>query len=168
MCCAMLICFSHVWLFGTLWTVAHQAPLSMGFSRQENWSGLPYSPPGDLSNQGIKPMSVTSPTWAGGFFTSSATWEGPLFLFNINWIVPSQPKWKMYWTHCVPLHVCVLSRVWLFVTPWTVAWTVLCPWDFPGKNTGVGFHFLLQGIFPIRGSNLHLCVSCIGRWILYH
>ena len=41
-------------------------------------------------------------------------------------------------------------------------------WDSPGKNTGVGCHALLQGIFLTQGSNLHLCVSCIGRWILYH
>ena len=52
--------------------------------------------------------------------------------------------------------VCVLSHVWLFVTPWTVATRLLCPWDFPGKNTGVGCHFLLQGIFPTQGSNLQL------------
>ena len=49
--------FSHVKLFTTLWTVAHQAPLSMGFSRQENWSGLPCPPPGDLPQPGIKHMS---------------------------------------------------------------------------------------------------------------
>ena len=46
---------SHVRLFVTLWTVAHQAPLSMGFSRQEYWSGLPFPSPGDLPNPGIKP-----------------------------------------------------------------------------------------------------------------
>ena len=46
-----------------------------------------------------------------------------------------------------------LSRVRLFATPWTVAYRLLCPWDFPGKNTGVGCHFLLQGNFPIQGSN---------------
>ena len=47
-----------------------------------------------------------------------------------------------------------LSHVQLFATPWTVACTkLLCPWDFLGKNTGVGFHFLLQGIFPTQGSN---------------
>ena len=49
---------SHVLLFVTTWTVAHQAPLSMGFSRQEYWSGLPFPPPGDLPNPGIKPMSL--------------------------------------------------------------------------------------------------------------
>ena len=46
-----------VQLFATPWTVAHQAPLSMGFSRQEYWSGLPFPPPGDLPNPGIKPAS---------------------------------------------------------------------------------------------------------------
>ena len=55
--------------------------------------------------------------------------------------------------------VFVLSHVQLFATPWTVATRLLCPWDSPGKNTGVGSHSLLQGIFPTQGSNpslLHL------------
>ena len=49
--------FSRVRLFATPWTVACQAPLSMGFPRQENWSGLPCPPPGDVPDPGIKPMS---------------------------------------------------------------------------------------------------------------
>ena len=53
----MLSCFSRVRFFGTLWTVAHQAPLSMEFSRQEFWSGLPCPPPGDLPNPGIESRS---------------------------------------------------------------------------------------------------------------
>ena len=73
----MLRHFSHVRLFATLWTVAHQAPLSMEFSRQEYWSGLPCSPPGDLPNPGIEPMSLMSPALVGAFFTTSATWELP-------------------------------------------------------------------------------------------
>ena len=48
------------------WTVACQAPLSMGFSRQEYWSGLPFPSPGDLLNPGIKPASLKSPALAGG------------------------------------------------------------------------------------------------------
>ena len=56
--------------------VACQAPLSMGFSRQEYWNGLPCPPPGDLSDLGIKPRSLTYPALGGGFFTTSATWEG--------------------------------------------------------------------------------------------
>ena len=57
----MLSCFSRVPLFMTPWTVAHQASLSMEFSRQEYWSGLPFPPPGDLPDPGIKPMSPASP-----------------------------------------------------------------------------------------------------------
>ena len=52
------------------WTVALQAPLSMEFSRQEYWSGLPFPPPGDLPDPGIKPTSLTSPSLAGRFFTT--------------------------------------------------------------------------------------------------
>ena len=61
----------------TPWTVARQAPLSLGFSRQEYWSGLPFPPPWDLSNPGFKTASLMSPALAGGFFTTSATWEDP-------------------------------------------------------------------------------------------
>ena len=67
--------FSHVRLCGTSWTVARQALLSMGFSRQEYWSGLPFAPLGDLPDPGIEPESLASPALAGGFFTTSATWE---------------------------------------------------------------------------------------------
>ena len=85
--------FSHVWLFVILWTVAHQASLSMGFYRQEYWSGLPCSPPGDLPDPGTGPVSLTSPALAGGFFTTRAT--------------------------CCCCSVA--SHVWLFGTPWTAA-----------------------------------------------
>ena len=66
----------------TLWTIAHQALLSTGFSGQEYWSGLPYPPPGDLPNPGIEPGCLTSPALAGGFFTTRATWEA---LSNGKW-----------------------------------------------------------------------------------
>ena len=61
---------SPVQLFLTLWTVAHQPPVSMGFSRQEYWSGLPCPPPGDVPYPGVEPVSPTSPAVAGGFFTT--------------------------------------------------------------------------------------------------
>ena len=57
----VLSCFSRVQLFGTLWTVARQTPLSMGFSRQEYWSGLPCPPPGDLPDPGIGPVTFMFP-----------------------------------------------------------------------------------------------------------
>ena len=62
-------------LFMTLWTVACQAPLSMGFSRQEFWSGLPWPPPRDLPDPRIKPASPVSPALADGYFITSATCE---------------------------------------------------------------------------------------------
>ena len=73
----MLSCFTHVQLFVTLWTVAWQAPLSMGFSRQEYWSGLPCLPLGDLPDPGTESASLTSPALAGGVFTTSTTREAP-------------------------------------------------------------------------------------------
>ena len=70
----MLVCmlshFSHVQLFATPWTVAHQAPLSVGFSRQEHWSGLPFPLPGDLPNPEIEPVSLVPPALAGKFLTT--------------------------------------------------------------------------------------------------
>ena len=71
----MLSRFSHVQLFEIPWTVAYRAPLSMRFSREEYWSGLPCPPPGDLPNPGIDPGYLTFPTLASGFFTISITWE---------------------------------------------------------------------------------------------
>ena len=73
----MLSHFSCIWLCVTLWTVACQVPLSMRFSRQEYWNGLPCPPPGDRPDPGIEPMSLFSPALAGGFFTTSTTWEAP-------------------------------------------------------------------------------------------
>ena len=96
----MLSCFSRVQLFATLWSVAHETPLSMGFSRQEIWSGLPCPPLGDLPYSGIQPKSLMFLALPGGFFTASAPWEA-----HMNLIVAVQS----------------LSCVWLFVTPWTAA-----------------------------------------------
>ena len=75
-CCVVThvaVVLRHSQLFVTAWTVAHQAPLPLEFSRQEYWSGLPLPPPGDLPDPGIKPKSPVSPALAGGFFTTSAT-----------------------------------------------------------------------------------------------
>ena len=78
----MLSCFGHVQLFATPWTVACQAPLSIGFSRQGYWSGWPHPPPGDLPNPGIKPGSHMSPALTGRFFTTSATWEAQILYYS--------------------------------------------------------------------------------------
>ena len=76
--CRHVCPFSHARLFATPWRVTCQAPLSMGFPRQEYWSGLPFPSPGDLPNPGIEPTSLRSPALAGRFFTTSATWEAQI------------------------------------------------------------------------------------------
>ena len=95
---------SHVRLFATLWTVTYKAPPSMGFSRQEYWSGLPFPSPGNLPDPGIE---LGSPA------LRAEVW----------------PK------------------------------RLLCPWDPPGKNTGGGCHFLIQGIFPTQELNPGLALQ---------
>ena len=74
---SLLMCvlsrFSHVQLFATVLIVACQAPMSLGFSRQEYWKGLPCPPPRNLPDPGIEPESFMSPALAGGFFSTSIT-----------------------------------------------------------------------------------------------
>ena len=72
----------------TPWTVAHQAPLTMGFSRQEYWSGLLCPPPGDIPHPGIEPRSLMSPALAGGFFTT----EPPGKPVSITYLVYCTPE----------------------------------------------------------------------------
>ena len=136
--CLHLSCFSRLWLFATLWIAAHQAPLSLGFSRQEYWSGSPCSPPGDLPHPGIEP---TSPALAGGFFIAE-----PL----------GKPQSRV---KCQSL-----GRVQLFATPQSAAHQTPLSMGFSRQEYWSGSPSLLQGIFPTQGSSPHL-LHC--RWILY-
>ena len=89
LCARMLSRFSHAWLFATPWTVACQLPLSMGFSRQEYWSGLPCPPPGDLPDRGIKPMSLVSPVLQADSLPLSH-WEAHYLLYlSFNIALPN-------------------------------------------------------------------------------
>ena len=72
----------------TLWTVAHQAPLSMGLSSQEHWSGLPFPPPGDLPDPGIQTERLMSRALAGGFFTTTAARRGFQRSQKLDTIIP--------------------------------------------------------------------------------
>ena len=81
----MLSCFSHVQLLVTPWTVAHQVLLSMGFSRQEYWRGLPFPSPGDLPGPGIEPRST-------GLQANSLRSEPPLGV-NSRYQVNSEEHW---------------------------------------------------------------------------
>ena len=77
-------------LRATLWSVAHQAPLSMGFPRQEYWSELPFPSPGDFPDPGIKPASSVSPALASRFFTTEPLGKPPVSFLNIAYLPPLQ------------------------------------------------------------------------------
>ena len=98
--CPLLSRFIRVQLLATLWTVARQASLCIGFSRQEYWSGLPCPPPGNLPSPGIKLAPLVSPELAGRIFTTSSTWKALqdcLLLFYLSAPLAFQwvriPRW---------------------------------------------------------------------------
>ena len=88
-------------------------------------------------------------------------WKTSIQFQKDTYWIPLTLKWILCHTAVVEL----LSHVWLFVTPWTIATKCLCPWYFPGTNTGVDYHFLHQGILQTARFNLHI-LPC--RWIIYH
>ena len=181
--CARLCALSCVWLCVTPWTVVRQASLSMGFSRQEYWSRLPFPPPGDLPDPGIEPrtpaLQADSFTiWATreahgarlpGF--SSKLWHRPA---GCPWTSPKNsprasvfPSVKLVFNSGTP-HVLTLS-----------CWTLYNPRDCspPGSSVlGVSQARILErvAISSSRGSSrsrdqtCNSCISCIGRQILYH
>ena len=92
--------FRHLWLFVTPCPVAHQASLSMDFSRQEYLNGLPFPTPKHLPNSGIEPASLVSPALAGGFFTTALSGKpNEAFYLSIYSLVPVPP----------PLLCCILQ-----------------------------------------------------------
>ena len=115
---------SRIQLFMIPWTVACQAPLSMEFSKQEYWSAQPFPSPGDIPNQEIKSRSPALQADS----------------------LPYEPSGKPT-KDCSVVALQSLSCVRLFMTPWTVATRLLCPWDSPGRNIEAGCCFLLPGIF---------------------
>ena len=125
------------------WTVAHQAPLSMKFFRQESCSGLPFPSPEDLPDPGMEP--------------GSPALQADSLPFELQGS-PTQC------TECQSVEVLV-TQLCPTLRPHELWLTrFLCPWNSPGKNTGVGSCFLLQGVFPNQGLNPGL-LHC--RWILY-
>ena len=130
----MLSCFGCVQLFATLWTAAHQAPLSMGFSRQEYWSGLPFPTPGDLPDPGIKPMSFYVSRIADGFFTTDPPGKPIKLLYN-----PAIPLLGIYPEEaitekdtCTPIFTATLFTI---ARTWRRQWHPT-PVLLPGKSHG--------------------------------
>ena len=120
LCKEVLSRFSHVWLCDP-WTVAHQAPLSMGFPRQEYWSGCRDFLQGIFPDPGIEPASLMSPALAGEFFTTRATWEAPVQgegqwkpqpcstwercsypFFHLRWPLPARHQSRTYSVSTLP------------------------------------------------------------------
>ena len=154
---------THVCLFATPRTVVHQAPRSTEFSRQEYWSGLSFPSPGDLPDPGIKPGP---PTLQKDSLHLSQ--EGRI---KVSWSYRLHVIWMMgafCFNLCVCVCVCVLVAQSCLIlcnpTDYSLP-SLLCPWNSPGKNTGVGSHSLLQGIFQPRDWTQ---VSCIVGRFFYH
>ena len=144
-CLCVCYSLSGVWLLVTPWTAAHQAPLSMEFPLQEYWSGLPFTSPGEFSNPAIDPRSPTnhlshqgSPRNKGKEFNNHTKHKCIKFVWRTeNYMI-------LVFSLCVCIYIytsVVSDSVWshrrqLIRLP--------RPGDSPGKNTGVGCHFLLQ------------------------
>ena len=147
----MLSHFSHVQLFAVLWTVACQVPLSMGFSRQEYWSGLPFPSPGNLPDPGIKPMSPA------------------LQVNSLPLHHRETPGCVFVRQKCMSTTVCMLSRfsrVQLFAVLWTVACQAPLSMGLPRQEYGSGLPFPSPGDLPHPG--IELVSPAFGRQILYH
>ena len=131
--------FSHVQLFAILWTVACQASLSIGSSRQGYWSGLPFPPPEDLPNPGTEPASLMSPALAGGFFTTSATWEALICCYSVA---------KSYSTLCHFMDCSTLRSLSLTIS-WNFLKRMFIELIMPSNHL-ILCHplFLLPSIFP--------------------
>ena len=150
--------FSQVQLFVTLWTVACQAPMFMGFSKQEYWGELTYPSVVDLPDPQYKPASLKSPALVGRFFTISATWEALRHLRS-----PSR------WCVCVCAHACEQSVSRSCPTLWD-------PMGYSPPCSSVQRIFqakILEWVaisiskgFPRPRDQT--CISCIGRQTLFH
>ena len=128
---------SRLRLLATPWTAAYQAPPSMGFSRQEYWSGVPLPTTAAATAKSLQscptlcdPIDSSPPGSPIPGILQSRTLEWVAISFSNAW--KSKVKGKS------------LSRVRLLATPWTAAYQALRPWDFSGKSTGVGCHCLLR------------------------
>ena len=144
----------YVWLFVTPWIIQ-----SMEFSRPEYWSGYPFPSSGDLLNPGIE---LRSPTLQADSLPAERpgkpknTGVGSLSL--LQQVFPTQES-NQGLLHCRRI---LYQLTYQGILSWWVMsnslwpYGLFCPWDFPDKNTIVGCHFLLQGIFLTQGLNLHL------------
>ena len=127
---------SHVWLFGMLWTVVWQVLLSMGFPRQEYWSGLPFPPPGDLPDTGIELSSPMSPALQVDFFylpSHQAALCVSIYPLPFRFLTLLSESWISKWTQGA---VGITLDLWLIIHFWS--WDLVCQvsswWYFQHRN----------------------------------
>ena len=127
---------SHVPLFAMRWTMTHPAALSMEFSQQEYWSGLPFPPPGDLPYSGMEPESLMSPALAREFFTTSTTWEAQ-FRFKQTQEHTTPITGKTSRSQC-PLSCCRVIHLWVvsLCAYWLLAIVCICATEHCSPQTG--------------------------------
>ena len=169
LCVCVLSCFSCNQLIVTLWTAACQPPLSMGFSRQKYWSGLPCSPPGDLPDPKIELESPVSPVLAGRFFTTEPPRKSPIDMRMIKSKDSAHQKVKPRLPQTTPFSAPVSPTI--LKSPPSFSLALRSPTHTAPLTedlSGVGWHTILQGIFPTQRLNLHLLQLLYCRWILYH
>ena len=144
------------WLFATAYTAAQQAPLCMGFCRQEYWSGLPFPLPGDLPNPVIKPASLNVYLhWQAGY----------LPVAHVHEYIHTVPKACKYYVSISYSSRCSWGPAQCTQTFGVLQFScsvmsdslwprgLYSPWNFPGHNVGVGSLSLLHRIFPTQGLN---------------
>ena len=139
--------------FVTLWIIAHQASLSVGFSRQQCWSGLPCPPPGDLPNSRIKPMPLRFPAFAGQVFTTSATWEAWCIYVTPNLparlILPFAPMSTYPFSTSLFLFL-PWKQVCLYHFSRSCACVLICNiWLWMGPLPSLNLTFLLLLVYPL-------------------
>ena len=173
-CVCVLSHFSCVWLFVTLCTVPCQASLSIGFSRQEYRSGLPFPPPGDLPDPGIERVSLISAALAGGFFTSSTIWEAPTiwledwnFLFLCPDLQEEERSWRWssisQWPVVYSTMLMVASGLGTSILNlWGSLEPPICSWSV--RSTGNNLGLELTSKVCVCGGGV--CV-CWGRAVLW-
>ena len=169
----MLSCFSHVWLCVSLWTAVCQVPVSIGFSRQGYWSGLPCPPLGDLPYPGIKLSSVPSNLyWQAGALPlappgkpipwyetcqnvyNSYSFGGISIYFFIAWnisICASLHNKIVFFFFCIGWKESEVAQSCLFVTPWTVACQGPPSMEFSRQEYLSGLPFPSPGDLPNPG-----------------
>ena len=158
----------------TIWTVAHQAPLSVRFSRQEYRSGLLCLSPGYLPNLGIEPSSFMSPALVVGFFTTGATWEANMYIYIHSVCII---QWGLMCVHyvCMYIFVCIyIKYIWIYVqnaTTTEIIWKFLkkLKIEVPKKikSKMQQFHFcLLTQKIKISISERKKIIFCFSRLTL--